>query len=206
MFIAPDKNRRAFTLLEIMLAIGILSMMALAIYRFVQTNIIALRVSSNATAENSRYNSFANLITTEWQSLPSGKGAMLGDPLKLDDRSRDEITWTTSAGPGLLTRYAAGNYSVTLKLRPASKKSDKMELGLARQMKSDTEADTPESWVTLLPDVESLEIHYFDPRLNTWLDKWTDTVTLPRLVKLTIRRPNETPAWESIIPLQRTPL
>ena len=46
MFIAPDKNRRAFTLLEIMLAIGILSMMALAIYRFVQTNIIALRVSS----------------------------------------------------------------------------------------------------------------------------------------------------------------
>ena len=131
---------------------------------------------------------------------------MLGDPLKLDDRSRDEITWTTSAGPGLLTRYAAGNYSVTLKLRPASKKSDKMELGLARQMKSDTEADTPESWVTLLPDVESLEIHYFDPRLNTWLDKWTDTVTLPRLVKLTIRRPNETPAWESIIPLQRTPL
>lgn len=189
-----------------MLAVGILAMMALAIYRFVQTNIIALRISAEANTENSRYNGFLNILTTEWQSLPSGKGAMLGDPLKLDDRSRDEITWTTSAGPGLLTRYAAGTYSVTLKLRPVPKMNNRMELGLARQVKSDTETETAESWVTLLPDIQSLQIHYFDPRLNTWLDKWTDTIALPRLVKLTINRPNETQPLESIIPLGRTPL
>jgi prepilin-type N-terminal cleavage/methylation domain-containing protein len=47
MFTGRDKRtfRHAFTLLEIMLAVAILGMMAVAIYRFVQSNIVALRVS-----------------------------------------------------------------------------------------------------------------------------------------------------------------
>jgi hypothetical protein len=158
------------------------------------------------SAINAQYTGFVNLVSGEWQTLPSGKAAMLGEALKLNDRSRDEITWTTSAGPGLLTRYAAGDYSVTLKLRPVPKENNRMEIGLARQPKTDTENESNESWITLLPNVESLQIHYFDPRLNTWLDKWTDTITLPRLVKLTIGRPNETEPWEAIIALGRTPL
>ncbi|MDQ2919235.1 MAG: prepilin-type N-terminal cleavage/methylation domain-containing protein [Verrucomicrobiota bacterium] len=208
MSIGRAKNRRrgAFTLLEIMLAVGILAMMALAIYRFVQTNLVALRISSEASAVNAQYSGFVNLITSEWQRLPAGKAAMLGEALKLSDRSRDEISWTTTAGPGLLTRYASGEYLVTLKLRPVPQGKDRMEIGVARQSKSDTGAEGDVSWVTLLPDVESLQIHYFDPRLNTWLDKWTDTITLPRLVKLTIGRPNESLPWEAIIALGRTPL
>src|SRR5438067_11620755 len=43
----PRASRtRAFTLLEIMLAVIILAMMALVIYRFVQANVTAIRVSS----------------------------------------------------------------------------------------------------------------------------------------------------------------
>ncbi len=209
MFFAPVKTRRrgAFTLLEIMMAVGILAMMALAIYRFVQTNIIALRVSSETTAADAQYSGFVNLITSEWQTLPTGKAALLGEALKLNDRSRDELTWRTSAGPGLLTRYAPGEFSVTLKLKPMSKPSDQMEIGFARQVANDTNiADGNESWIPLLTNVESLKINYFDPRLNTWVDKWSDTITLPRLVKLTIGRPNETVPWEAIIALGRTPL
>ncbi len=207
MFIDRAKQRRrSFTLLEIMLAVGILAMMALAIYRFVQTNITALRISSEANTVNMQYSGFANLVTSEWQRLPSGKAAMSGEALKLNDRSRDEISWTTTAGPGLLTRYAAGEYLVTLKMRPVPKQNDRMEIGLDRQSKGDNGAEGDGSWVTLLPDVRSLEIHYFDPRLNTWLDKWTDTITLPRLVKLSIGRPNESLPWETIIALGRTPL
>ena len=36
-----------FTLLEIMLAVGILGLMSLAIFRFVQANMTALRISSD---------------------------------------------------------------------------------------------------------------------------------------------------------------
>jgi len=208
MFIAPDKKQRcgAFTLLEIVLAVVILGMMSLAIYRFVQTNVTALRISSDVNAADAQYSGFQNLLNTQWQSLTPGAGALLGEPLKLNDRSRDEITWICSAGPGLLTRYAAGEYRVSMRLRPMSKGKDEMELGLLRSPADSLDDLSAENWVPLLPGVQSLQLRYFDPRLNTWVDKWTDTVTLPRLVKVAIGRTNDSVPWEAVIALGRTPL
>ncbi len=209
MFTGPAKHARrtAFTLLEIMLAVAILGLMSLAIYRFVSTNLTALRISSETNLIDEQYAGFVRLLTAEWTTLPSGAGALLGDPLKLNDRSRDEITWVCSAGPGLLTRYATGEYRVSLRLRPVEKASNQLELGLARQAYDPTKkSQAPESWIPLLPNVESIQIRYFDPRLNVWVEKWTDTVTLPRLVKLIIGRPDNPIPWETIIALARTPL
>jgi prepilin-type N-terminal cleavage/methylation domain-containing protein len=199
-------SRTGFTLLEIMLAVAILGMMALAIYRFVQSNIIALRLSSEANVADAGYAGLRDLLTAQWQSLAPGSGALTGEPLKLNDRSRDEITWISSAGPGLLTRYAPGDFTVTMRLQPEDKKSNRLDLGVLRKPKDDTSyADVHESWVPLLEDVETVQIRYFDSRINTWVDRWTDTVTLPRLVKVTIGRNGAVP-WEAIIPLARTPL
>ena len=209
MFTEPDKvaRRAAFTLLEIMLAVAILGMMSLAIYRFVSTNLTALRISSETNQIDEQYAGFVRLLTSEWTSLPSGTGALLGEPLKLNDRSRDEITWICSAGPGLLTRYATGEYRVSLRLRPVEKSSNQSELGLARQAYDPTKkSEAVESWIPLLSNVDTIQIRYFDPRLNVWVEKWTDTVTLPRLVKLIIGRPDHSVPWETIIALARTPL
>lgn len=208
MFTAPLRTaRRAFTLLEIVLAVAILAVMSLAIYRFVSTNLIALRISSEANLIDAQYSGFVSLLTKEWTSLPSGEGALLGEPLKLDDRARDEITWICSAGPGLFTRYAAGEYQVSMRLRPMSKTNDKLELGVMRKAYDRTKKnDAAGSWVPLLSDVQSVQIRYFDPRLNVWVEKWTDTIMLPRLVKLSIGRPDNSVPWEAIIALARTPL
>ena len=198
---------RGFTLLEIMLAVMILALMSLAIYRFVQSNIIALRVSSEASAADARYDALRDLLMMQLQSLPPGAGALAGEPLKLSERSRDEIKWTCSAGPGLLTRYAAGDFTVSMRLQPENNKSDRLDLGFLRKPKDDRSfTDVHESWVPLVENVRSLRIRYFDPRINVWLDKWTDTVTLPRLVKVVIERDDAAVPWEAIIPLGRTPL
>jgi prepilin-type N-terminal cleavage/methylation domain-containing protein len=208
MFIARDKSRqRAFTLLEIMLAVGILAMMSLAIYRFVQSNLIALRVSSETTAIDARYDALRALLTAQWQSLPAGTGAMSGEALKVSDVSRDQITWTCGAGPGLLTRYAGGDFLVSMRLRAADSKSNRVDLGFLRKPVDDKSfSNAHESWVPLLENVHGLQVRYFDPRLNVWQDKWTDNVTLPRLVKVTIERNDASVPWEAIIALGRTPL
>ena len=209
MFIAPGNPRRrsAFTLLEIMLAVAILGMMSLAIYRFVQTNITALRISSEQNATDAQYFGFLNLLTSQWQNLPPGAGALVGEPLKLNDLPRDEITWTCGPGPGLLTRYAAGEYTVSMRLRPAAKEADGMEIGFMRKPKTSGTTDAEsETWVPLLSNVRTLQIRYFDPRLNTWVERWTDTITLPRLIKVAIGRTDTAAPWEAIVPLGRTPL
>src|SRR5947207_6007011 len=207
MFIVRANRCRGFTLLEIIMAVAILASMAIAIYRFVQSNMIAIRLSSNATAADARYDGLREVLAQQWQSLPSGKGALLGDAFKLNDRERDEVRWICSAGPGLMTRYAAGDFVVALRLQSESKDSDRLDLGLRRKPKDDSAlTDANESWIPLIENVRSLQVRYFDARLNVWVERWTDTGTLPRLVKLIVGRSDAVAPWEAIIPLGRTPM
>jgi prepilin-type N-terminal cleavage/methylation domain-containing protein len=200
------KGVRGFTLLEIVLATAILGLMAVAIFRFVQSNIVALRLSATENMEEARYNGLLDLLTSQWQSLPTGVGALGGDTFKFNDRPRDEITWTCGAGPGLLTRYAPGEYTVRLRLRPLKEGSDKLQLGCFRKPRTDAEGENEnETWVPLIDDVGGLRIRYFDTRLNAWVERWTDTGTLPALIELVIERPNRL-AWRAVVALRRRPI
>src|SRR5437868_9368661 len=129
MSIGRDKTHRGFTLLEIMLAVAILGLMAVAIYRFVQANVTALRVSSEATAADARYDSLRDLLSAELQSLPAGSGALTGEPLTVNDRSRDELRWVSGSGLGVLTRYAPTDFTVAMRLQPEGKKTERLDLG-----------------------------------------------------------------------------
>src|ERR1700751_2423160 len=98
------RNSIGFTLLEIMLAVAILGMMSLAIFRFVQSNLTALYLSSDTAAADAQYDGLRDLLTTEWQNLSPFRANMTGEPFKLSDRERDEIKWNCTSGPGMLTR------------------------------------------------------------------------------------------------------
>lgn len=208
MFIGRDKRRKrgGFTLLEIILATAILGLMSVAIFRFVQANIVALRVSAVENMEEARYSGLLELLTAQWQALPSGVGALAGDTYKFNDRPRDEIVWACSAGPGLLTRYAGGEFTVRLRLRPMKEGGDRLQLGCYRKPREDAEGENAnETWVPLIDDVGGLRIRYFDTRLNAWVERWTDTGTLPRLIELIIQRPGR-PDRRAVVALGRTPL
>jgi prepilin-type N-terminal cleavage/methylation domain-containing protein len=200
-------GRGAFTLLEIMLAVIILGMMSLAIYRFVQANVTAMRVSAQVDAVEARYDGLRELLTQQLQSLPPGTGALTGEPLKIEGHDRDELTWFCPAGPGVLTRYASGDYRVSLKLRRHDPKSQQLDLGLLRKPKDDTAVSNEhETWVRLVDNVATLQIRFFDSRLNAWVQRWTDTVTLPRVVKVVIGRADAPVPKEITVPLARMPL
>jgi hypothetical protein len=186
-----------------MLAVAILGMMAMAIFRFVQSNLIAMQFSSVTAANDAQYDGLRDLLTTEWQSLSPLRARMLGEPFKLNDRERDEIRWNSGAGPGLLTRYAPGEFTVVLRLQPDG---DQLDIGLLRKPLSDSDtAEAHESWVPLIRNVISLEIAYFDPNANTWLPRWPGGNRLPSLVKISVGRPDAADPWEAVIPLRRTP-
>jgi len=171
---------RGFTLLEITLAVAILAMMSLAIFRFVQSNLTALRVSADASAADAQYGGLRDLLAAEWQSLTPIRGNM--------------------------TRHAPGDFIVWLRLQPENEKSGRLDLGLLRKPQNDSDiGEGHETWVPLIKNVSSLQIRYFDPQLNVWVDRWSNAFKLPRLVKLTVGRPGAAVPWEAIIPLGRTP-
>jgi prepilin-type N-terminal cleavage/methylation domain-containing protein len=196
---------RGFTLLEIVLAAAIMGLLTMAIFRFVQTNIAVVQISAQENAEEARYAGLLDFLTAQLQSLPPGVGALAGDTYKFSDRQRDEMVWASGAGPGLLTRYAAGDYTVRMRLRPLKKGSDKLQLGIYRKPRTEAEGvNEKETWVPLVDDVSSLRIRYFDTRLNAWVERWTDTGTLPKLVELLIQRANR-PDWRAVVALGRSP-
>ena len=197
---------RGFTLLEITLATAILGMMCLAVYRFVQMNITVLRYSAADSVEKAHYAGLLELVTTQWQDLPTGMGALAGEPFLFNQRPRDEIVWFCSAGPGLITRYAEGEFSVRMRLRPMKEGGENMQLGFLRRPRETAEgSDEGETWVPLIDNVRGLRIRYFDPRLNAWVERWTDSSTLPRLIEVILERSNR-PNWQAIVALGRTPL
>jgi prepilin-type N-terminal cleavage/methylation domain-containing protein len=201
-----NRRGRGFTLLEIMLAVGILGLMSLAIFRFVQSTMTALRLSSDTAAADAQYDGLRDLLTTEWQSLSPQRARLTGEPFKVNDRERDVIGWFGSAGPGLLTRYAPGEFKVVLRLQPEKEKSDRLDLGLLRKPKDDT-GEGHETLVPLIKNVSSLQISYFNPKFGTnpWVDRWPGGTTPPSLIKITVGRNDAAVPWEAIIPLTRTP-
>jgi prepilin-type N-terminal cleavage/methylation domain-containing protein len=228
MFIGPDKTgkrrtgrdialrypcgaarflfHRGFTLMEIMLAVAILGMMSMAIFRFVQSNMIALQLSSDTAAADAQYDGLRDLLTAEWQSLNPLRANMVGEPFKLGDRERDEIKWRSAAGPGLLTRYAPGDFTVVLRLQPENEKGSQLDLGFSRKGQEDSDTgEARETWVPLIKNVNSLELSYFDANANNWLPRWPLGGRLPLLVKITVGRTDSAVPWETIIPLRRTP-
>ena len=211
MFTDPDKSRLniqnsfGFTLIEIMLAVGILGIMSVAIFRFVQSNMTALYVSSDTAAADAQYDGLRELLTAEWQSLSPFRANMTGEPFKLGDRERDEIRWSCGAGPGLLTRYAPNDFTVALRLQPGNEKSGRLDLGFLRKPKNDSDiGEGHETWVPLIKNVTSLEINYFNAGTNTWSPRWPSH-GLPWLIKIKVERTDAAVPWEAIIALRRTP-
>jgi prepilin-type N-terminal cleavage/methylation domain-containing protein len=204
--ISAHSKAHGFTLLEIMLAVGILGMMAVAIFRFVQSNMAAVQFSSETAAADGQYDGLRDFLTSEWQSLNPIRARMMGEPFKLNDRERDEISWNRGAGQGLLTRYAPGEFTVVLRLQPANDKSERLDLGVLRKPHEDSDVgEEHETWVPLIKNVASLEISYFDPNANTWLPRWPGGNRLPSLVKISLGRSDAADPWEAVIPLKRTP-
>src|SRR5947208_9660119 len=140
MFIAPNNCRleirklcRGFTLLEIMLAVTILGMMSLAIFRFVQSNMIALQLSAGTAADDAQYHGLRDRLTAQWQSLSPLRANIIGEPFKMGDRERDQLRWSCGAGPARMTRYGAGEVTVTLRLPPVPEDGDRLDLGCLRK-------------------------------------------------------------------------
>jgi prepilin-type N-terminal cleavage/methylation domain-containing protein len=193
-----SKNKKAFTLLEIMLAVAVLSVVVLSIYRFVEGTITAVRVTDVQMRDNFMMDSFVDYLRSQLQSIPpTRQGALTGEPHKFNDIPSDELRWIATAGSGLLTRHAEGEWNVTLTTKQIPGSSS-YELGLNRQ---DIEARNDASWLSLFKDVHGFEIRYFDSRAQSWMDKWTDLTVRPSLIRMRLWKGSSTEPREVIFQL-----
>jgi hypothetical protein len=170
-----------------MIAVLILMLLALSIYRFLSVNLEAIAIASETVAEQDEMTALFSYLQMELNNIPPrGQGLLIGTAYRFNGVSKDEMQWISGPGSGVLTEAADGQFRTTLMLKARAKESNIVDLGLRRRPVTGSDEDV--NWVTLLPDVAELEIRYFDPRLNAKIERWTDQATRPLLVYVTIRK------------------
>ena len=202
---AKTSARRGFTLLEVILSVMILALITMSLYRFVVTDLEAIRFSTEDTVQKTAVQALVAVLHEEFCNLPAHEaGALLGQAHKFNEKESDEISWLTQAGNGLFTEEAEGLWKVTLGLHPQDK-SNTYTLGVTRELPDNIDKKQ-EHWLPLLRDVDALEIGYYDHRLNSWLSKWSDQGALPSLVRIRLWRTGATVPYEVVIELPPTRL
>lgn len=179
---------------------AIISLVTVAIYRFVKANLTAISVSQAAETERLELTGLIDYLQTQLEDLPARQpGVLLGTPGKVKGMPADELQWLCRAGQGVLTTSGPSQYRVTLALQPVTKTSGELEIGLRRQATNIDERNY--NWLTLLRPAAGLEVRYYDERLNAWIERWNDVNLLPRLVRIRVWRTADGPPIEAVVPL-----
>jgi len=187
-----------------MLAVMVMALVAVSIYRFVETDLHAIKISTDDTVRKGAVEALVAVLREEFCNIPqSEQNGLLGEAHQFNGKASDQVEWLTQAGNGLFTEAAEGPWKATLILR-ADEKGSTSTLGLLRQLPGRPNTET--HWLPLLPEVDAIEIRYFDQRLNVWLDRWSDANSRPTLIRVRIWRTNETVPYEAVIQLPPTNL
>jgi prepilin-type N-terminal cleavage/methylation domain-containing protein len=210
---ARNNVRRGFTLLEVMIATMIIGMLAVVVLRFVSTTLRAMKNTTELQDERESVQAVVRFLQTQLADLPRRENAaILGNPVKLHDLSSDELIWRAHAGQGVLTAAAPGEYRVTMTVQPVDTTTTELELGLRREpvtteARSDVDffargsGANKYNWIPLIRPFAAFEVRYFDPRLNAWLDRWTDQTARPQLVRVRLWKNADDPPVEAILPV-----
>jgi prepilin-type N-terminal cleavage/methylation domain-containing protein len=194
------RRRGAFTLLEVMIAVMIVSLLMVSVYRFVRATLVAIRTSQAMSNQRQELAALIDYIRGELEDLPArAQGALLGNPGRYHDAASDEMQWICRAGYGVLTTSAPDEYRVTLAIQPVAQSSSELEIGLRRQPTNLDEKNY--HWLPLLRPAAALEIRYYDSRLNAWIDRWSDNSIRPTLVRVRVWRTADEPPLEAVMPV-----
>lgn len=195
---------RGFTLLEVMLAVAIMALVGMALYQFVSSTILAARLTDTSGALQADLAGFNRVMQAQILRLPSrppaGLGIIAGKSSRSGALASDSVTWITPPGNGVFTRRSDGLLFATLELVRA-KQGSQLVLSRAQMQPDPNVPPRPLPDVPLIANVSSLEISYYDARINSWVTDWTDVSTVPDLIRFRLQFANGAPEYETVLRL-----
>jgi prepilin-type N-terminal cleavage/methylation domain-containing protein len=195
----PDTrtNRNGLTLIEVMVALGVLVILVGGIFLVVQTTLkTVLEIDNNASREDEVTN-LIDILRGGFRDLPS-RARIAAEPAT--EGSVDQYLIVVRDAPGFLTWLAqpeADDMIVLLSLRQDDADSGwRVCLKRFAPPESFSEHDlNPKNllragarmpWLELVGDFKKLGARFYDGTTRKWKDEWKDEPTRPALIELTV--------------------
>lgn len=193
-------NRRAFTLLEVMIAVGVLAVMGAMTFGSFSN---AYRLKSDVEAADDRLTQargaldrMAAEISVAFLSEHYDRKRYTQRPtlFKGEDRGRqDELTFTALANERFEQDAKAGDQTVLKYFIDRDRSNDNKFESLYRRSNPiiDDEAERRGTRQVLCENVKKLEFQYWDAQKNEWVEEWDSSKperngVLPERVKLAL--------------------
>ncbi len=196
------------TILEVVLAVAILSMISVIVFQFVRSNIQAISISSEEINNQLAVERMTEMVQEEFFSFPGrGQSTLLSKAVRISGRDVDSVEWRSKGGPGLMTTAAKGEYIARLRIKPLKDNAAKYEIGIEREIAMQETAlglvaslgASKPDWIPLIPNAQSLRLRFFDPRVNMEIENWTDPATRPSYMRMSVMREGDLVPLEAVI-------
>ncbi len=186
---APGRARRAFTLVEIMLAIAIFSMVISAIYASWSTILRATKAGDDAAAEAQRSRLTARTIQ---EALTSAVLFSVNTPLYVFEGGAGDDFGELSFVARLSASFPGSGYFGDQVVRRLDFTVEQAEDGvnqlvLHQSPLLQTNVTTTNDFsIVLGREVKLFSVEFWDRRTSQWLDTWVQTNQLPEMVRFAL--------------------
>ncbi len=187
-----NRTRRAFTLLELLLAIAVTAILAATVYASLMVATRTRDRAADAVGTDRALTLALDLIRRDLQSAPPPTGTLAGAFIGSDDNTSDTVSFTTTNTYLPPDGRSSDLINVNVALIEEAGGGDGRSFTLVREVATNllsTTTTQPQLQV-LARGITGFDLAYSDGA--DWLDDWDSTQhdnTLPLAVKITLHHP-----------------
>jgi len=185
----PLRNVRAFTLLEIMIAISIFALVLTGIYSSWTAILRARKVAGEAAASVQRARISIRIIEDSLGSVESFVRNANYYSFVGENGSEASLSFVARLSKSFPRSGKFGDLDVRRLTFTVEKGADTSRQLVLRQnpVLMDLDIDEKEHPLVLAKNVQDFQLQFWDMRLNDWTDEWTQTNQIPKLVMVTLK-------------------
>ncbi|HEY0789953.1 MAG TPA: hypothetical protein VGD78_02705 [Chthoniobacterales bacterium] len=184
--LSPGHAQGGYLLLEVLLAMAILTMITTMVFRIIQTTVRATQEVTYLQSLQEKVDGIDELLRENFASQPpvvQFQTRTLQGNTELVFRDADFHFTSTPGTAAFGTLVLAGRPDASGRLAL----SFVQEGENARRHLVEANQEDHASWTPLLVDLERIAWRFYDPRTQKWRADWEDASFRPTLVELTVR-------------------
>ena len=191
--------RSGYLLFEVLLALAILTIVVVLVFRIIQTTI-------RATTDVVFFQTKQEEIDGLYELLRQNFAAMPGITQFQTRRHQGALELIFRRAPFTFSRTSEGAQFGTVVVAARPQPDGRLSLGILQEPENALESyvdagqEAKANWFVLVADLDQLSWRFYDSRTNSWRTDWNDASTKPALVELTFRLVGQSQTHRGVFP------